>query len=75
MAARPRRLDAGTALQKDQKRPLGSVGVGDLAREDGDLLAVWPAVIEGNPKLVLGQDKSRRLMADDHTAILSAATA
>jgi hypothetical protein len=33
-------------LEEDEVRPLATVGCGDLAREDGDLLAVGAGVVE-----------------------------
>jgi hypothetical protein len=57
-------------LEEQQERPVGSVGVGNLAREDGYPLAVRRAVIEREPKLVLGAHKARDPMADGHAGIL-----
>ncbi len=52
---RPRRLEAGTALEEDEERPVGAAGIGDLAREHGDRLAARPVVVERERELVLGQ--------------------
>ena len=50
---------ARAALQVDQVGPVGAVERGDLAREDGDLLAVGPVVVERDGELVLGEDDAR----------------
>jgi hypothetical protein len=48
VAGRARRLGARAALKEDQERPLPPVGVGHLAGEDRDPLAVWVGMIERN---------------------------
>ena len=58
VAGRTRRLAAGPALQEDEHRAVASVGVGDLAREDGDPLAVRRRVVERDRELVLGQQQA-----------------
>jgi hypothetical protein len=43
-----------------QERPFTAVGVGHLAREDGDALAVRAVVVERDVELVLGEDEAGR---------------
>src|SRR4051794_3684260 len=56
-ARRPRRLRAGPALEEDEEGPVAAVGVGHLAREDGDLRAVGGGVVERYLELVLDEDE------------------
>ena len=58
MPGRARRLGARAALEEDQERPVEPVGIGDLAREDGDPLAVRAVVVERHRELVLGQHEA-----------------
>jgi hypothetical protein len=51
----PRGLEARAALQEQQQRAIAAVGIGDLAGEHGDALAVGPLVVERHGELVLGQ--------------------
>ena len=62
-AAPPR---AGPALQEEQQRPVEAVEVGDLAREDRDLLAVGPRVVERDRELVLGEHQPVDRARDRH---------
>src|SRR4051794_16682367 len=57
VARRPRRLRAGPALEEDEEGPVAAVGVGHLAREDGDLRAVGGGVVERYLELVLDEDE------------------
>ena len=55
---RARRLEPRPSLEEDQERPVEPVGVRHLAREDGDPLAVGPAVVERHRELVLGEHEA-----------------
>jgi hypothetical protein len=70
VAGGARRLEAGAALEEDEVRAVGPVGVGDLAGEDGDALAVGPGVIERDLELVLGHHQARRRGRDGHRTVL-----
>ena len=74
MAARPRRLHAGPSLQEQQKRPVDTTRVGDLARKDRDLLTGRRGMIERKAKLVLSGHKARDTSDDGHGAILTTGT-
>src|SRR3954465_9583294 len=43
---RPRRREAGAALEEDEERPVGAAGVGALGGEDGDRHAARPVMVE-----------------------------
>ena len=68
-----RRLAARPALQEDEHRPVAPVGVGDLAREDGDPLAVRARVVQRDRELVLGQQQAAGGEGGGHAWILYAA--
>jgi hypothetical protein len=44
-------------LQEDEERPLEPVRIRDLARKDGDLLAVGTRVVERQRELVLRENE------------------
>ena len=65
-AIRPRRPEAGAALEEDQP---GQICVllarrDDLAGEDGDLFAVGPAVVERDSEAMIGQDQAGNAMGE-----------
>jgi len=72
MPGRARSLAARAALEEDEERPLATVGVGDLAREDGDPLAVRPGVVERDGELVLREDESGGAVRGADRRILAA---
>jgi hypothetical protein len=59
MPRRARRLEPRAALEVDEERPVAPVGIGDLAREDRDALAVRAGVVERHVELVLDEDQAR----------------
>ena len=60
MARRARRLGPRAALEEDEERPLAPVGIGHLAGEDDDALAVGAVVVERDLELVLDEKKPAR---------------
>jgi hypothetical protein len=60
------RLEAWAALQEHQERAVGPVGIGDLACEDGQPLAVGLAVVERDGELMLGEDEARSAVDGGH---------
>jgi hypothetical protein len=54
------RLEARAALEVHEERPVAPVGIGDLAREDRDALAVGAGVVERDGELVLDEDQAGR---------------
>jgi hypothetical protein len=73
VAARTGGLEAGTALKEDEEGAVEAVGIGDLASEDGDLLASACRVIERHPELVLGHDEAGAATGQGHAAIMPGA--
>ena len=63
---RPRRLEARAALEEDEERLVATVLGRDLAREDGDLLAVGARVVERDRELVLGEYQPMDRVRDGH---------
>lgn len=59
-------LEARAALQVDEERPVRALRVGDLAREDGELLAAGRAVVDRDGELVVGQQQAGDAMGDGH---------
>src|SRR4029079_1487035 len=57
MARRAPRLGARATLEEDEERAVEAVGVGDLAREDGDRAPARVGVVERDLELVLGEDE------------------
>ena len=75
MARGARRLVAGPALQVQQQRPVEALGICDLAREDGDPLAVGVGVVERDGELVLDETQSWWRDGDGHRRGFSTITA
>jgi len=72
MPGHARGLAARAALEKDEERPVAAVGVGDLAREDGDPLTVRARVVERDGELVLREDETGGAVRDGDRRILAA---
>ena len=67
VAGGARRLEAGTAGEEDQERPVPTIRIGDLPGEHGDPLAVGSGVIEWDLELVLDKDKAIGVDCAGHT--------
>jgi hypothetical protein len=58
VARRALRLEPRAALQEDEERPVAAVGIGDLAGEHDDALAVGAVVVQRDLELVLDEDEA-----------------
>ena len=61
-----RGLEPGAALEEDQERLVAAVGLGHLAREHRELVALGPRVVERHRELVLGQDQPGDAVGHGH---------